>query len=365
MRRFLLYQLFLWVGMARAEDISVTLKNPPAEGTVAFVLFNSPNTFGDLRDPFKVVRYPLEGQSSFNISDVAPGEYALMVYFDANGNDRIDRNFIGIPKEPLGFSNNYEPKGPPSYARAVFMLEEGGAKNFEVRLRKPLGDLGRLGVGVGVIGRSSPYRDDNGGVYQFIPALTYNGNRLQVFGPRAQVGLVGSGDVRLALTGQYRIGVYEENDSPFLEGLGDRENTFLAGLALQVEVPGGFDFSANYEHDVLDEIGGGVAGLSLKKSFQQSLLKFSPNLGVNWTDGDLANHDFGVPGRLARVGRPAYSVGDVISFEAGMGLFIDMGEDWLIVLNGAGEWLDSDVQDSPIVADDVVFSGFGAINYVF
>ncbi len=35
-----------------------------------------------------------------------PGFYGLALYHDANGNGKIDRNAIGIPKEGFGFSNN-------------------------------------------------------------------------------------------------------------------------------------------------------------------------------------------------------------------------------------------------------------------
>ena len=35
-----------------------------------------------------------------------PGSYGLALYHDANGNGKIDRNAIGIPKEGFGFSNN-------------------------------------------------------------------------------------------------------------------------------------------------------------------------------------------------------------------------------------------------------------------
>jgi uncharacterized protein (DUF2141 family) len=61
-----------------------------------------------------IVRYALE---------LPPGDYALSIFYDANGNDDLDTNFIGIPKEPLGLSNNARPKfGPPKYKDAVFTL---------------------------------------------------------------------------------------------------------------------------------------------------------------------------------------------------------------------------------------------------
>jgi uncharacterized protein (DUF2141 family) len=47
--------------------------------------------------------------------DLPPGEYAVSTYQDVNANGKLDRYFIGKPKEPYGFSNNVKPFGPPSY----------------------------------------------------------------------------------------------------------------------------------------------------------------------------------------------------------------------------------------------------------
>jgi uncharacterized protein (DUF2141 family) len=35
-----------------------------------------------------------------------PGDYGVAVIHDENQNARLDRNFIGIPKEGFGFANN-------------------------------------------------------------------------------------------------------------------------------------------------------------------------------------------------------------------------------------------------------------------
>lgn len=51
------------------------------------------------------------------------GEYALSIFYDANGNGELDTNFIGMPKEPIALSNNARPKfGPPKYKDAKFDL---------------------------------------------------------------------------------------------------------------------------------------------------------------------------------------------------------------------------------------------------
>jgi uncharacterized protein (DUF2141 family) len=51
------------------------------------------------------------------------GEYALSVFQDLNDDGKLARNFIGLPKEPAGLSNNAVPRfGPPRYKDAKFTL---------------------------------------------------------------------------------------------------------------------------------------------------------------------------------------------------------------------------------------------------
>lgn len=56
--------------------------------------------------------------------DLPPGEYALSVFHDEDANGKLARNFIGLPKEPAGLSNNAVPRfGPPKWKDAVFRIE--------------------------------------------------------------------------------------------------------------------------------------------------------------------------------------------------------------------------------------------------
>ena len=66
-----------------------------------------------------------------------PGSYAVSVYHDQNDNGKLDRNFIGIPKEPVGTSNNPKVKfGKPKYEQAKFKVAEQGV-DIMVKIRKP------------------------------------------------------------------------------------------------------------------------------------------------------------------------------------------------------------------------------------
>jgi uncharacterized protein (DUF2141 family) len=63
------------------------------------------------------------------------GEYALSVFQDVNDNGKLERNFIGIPKEPAGLSNNLRPKfGPPRYKDALFTITSGAVTEQKIAL---------------------------------------------------------------------------------------------------------------------------------------------------------------------------------------------------------------------------------------
>ena len=357
--------IFLLCWSAHAAELAVFVKNAPDSGTLVIQVYDTANSFGDFRDPAIETRVESRGADSYKVNDVPDGEIAVLVYHDANDNNVIDKNFIGIPREPLGLSNDYRPKGPPSFQRAAFMVEEDEQQSISIELSKVLGERGRLGVGAGVIGQSSPYVGSDTTVLQPIPAITYNGERLQWVGPNIQYGIVGAGKARLALSASYRIGAYEEDDSPILAGLGDRESTLMAGLGFRYEIPGGVNLLVRYEHDVLDNIGGGTATARLSKGFQAGIFRFVPQVSVNWLSDDLTNHEFGVPEFAATPERPEYTPGSSTNVAAGFGSFIELSEDWRIVLNVTAEYFDSAISDSPIVDDDHIIRGFAAITYVF
>ena len=52
------------------------------------------------------------------------GIYAIKAYQDKNGNAKLDKNFMGIPNEPYGFSNNAQGEfGPPKWEDAKFIID--------------------------------------------------------------------------------------------------------------------------------------------------------------------------------------------------------------------------------------------------
>ena len=75
------------------------------------------------------------GQSTVTLTGLKPGRYAVQVFYDENGNGKVDRALFGIPKEGVGFSNDAKIKlGPPKWEEAEFDYD-GQERTIRLRLR--------------------------------------------------------------------------------------------------------------------------------------------------------------------------------------------------------------------------------------
>lgn len=105
-----------------------------AEGIVAFALFDDESAFNDQGEPLRAQTVPLTSDTCSWQVEAPVGEYALKVYHDRNGNGQLDRNKLGVPTEPYGFSNDARGSfGPPKYKAARFTLEPSMALEVTVR----------------------------------------------------------------------------------------------------------------------------------------------------------------------------------------------------------------------------------------
>lgn len=69
--------------------------------------------------------------------DLPPGKYAFAVYHDTNSNNKIDKNWVGYPSEPFGFSRNFVPRlGAPSFTDCAISLSSDG-QVIEIKLIQP------------------------------------------------------------------------------------------------------------------------------------------------------------------------------------------------------------------------------------
>lgn len=71
------------------------------------------------------------GTMKVTFRGIAPGSYAVSVEHDEDGDGKLKTNFIGMPKEGVGVSNN--PGGIPSFNRAQVRVNGNGAISIMMR----------------------------------------------------------------------------------------------------------------------------------------------------------------------------------------------------------------------------------------
>lgn len=87
-----------------------------SSGKIVVEIYN--DKAGWLKNSFRRLTLPTDADFKKVSFSVPPGKYAISIYQDRNENGKLDQNFLGIPKEPIGFGNNYKPFGKPSFESA-------------------------------------------------------------------------------------------------------------------------------------------------------------------------------------------------------------------------------------------------------
>ncbi len=98
-----------------------------SSGTVACALFDAPEGFPNdyLRMATNVMVIKIrKDQARCDFEDIPPGSYAMAVIHDENMNGKLDTNWLGIPTEGYGFSNDAKGVvGAPSFSAASFTYD--------------------------------------------------------------------------------------------------------------------------------------------------------------------------------------------------------------------------------------------------
>lgn len=140
--------IFLFSMSLQASEIVVNIQNfKEVKGRMAWALFNIKDGFPSKKETaFKRGFWDFDNEkekvsnhdfSTFEVTrtltDLEDGEYALSVYQDLNGDSKLNTNWLGIPREPAGVSQNPKIRmGPPSFDESKFVLKS--AINLEIKL---------------------------------------------------------------------------------------------------------------------------------------------------------------------------------------------------------------------------------------
>lgn len=128
--------LSLFAAAVHAGELTVTITDiREAQGSLMVAVVNSDAGWNNQEKPVAAQKIAAaKGEMTFKFANLPAGQYAVQVMHDQNDNDKLDSNFLGIPSEGYGFSNN-----PNVMRRAHFdeaRFEVGNeSKAITIRLR--------------------------------------------------------------------------------------------------------------------------------------------------------------------------------------------------------------------------------------
>ncbi|HVV51804.1 MAG TPA: DUF2141 domain-containing protein [Polyangia bacterium] len=114
------------VAAARGNSITVRVSTfRSLQGSLRCRLYSRGDGFPG-KPPFEAEQsVPVTAKSmTCTFASLAPGTYAVALFHDENDNGKLDTNFVGIPREGVGVSNNkLRSLGPPTWNDAKFALK--------------------------------------------------------------------------------------------------------------------------------------------------------------------------------------------------------------------------------------------------
>lgn len=104
-----------------------------SEGKLRVAVYNQEKDFMGTDHAFRNLSIDVaEGNKTVVVEDIPAGTYAVAVFHDRNNNNELDKNFLGAPSEPYGFSNNARGKfGPPKYKNCLVKVN----RNITISIR--------------------------------------------------------------------------------------------------------------------------------------------------------------------------------------------------------------------------------------
>ena len=121
-------------GGGRIQIVVVGLRSN--SGRLVCTLFDSPDGFPRDDSAARTMSVPIAAHSgTCNFPVTKRGQYAAVVFHDENADGKFNSNWLGLPKEGYGFSNDASISWrPPNFEEAGFAFD-GGSKRITVHIR--------------------------------------------------------------------------------------------------------------------------------------------------------------------------------------------------------------------------------------
>lgn len=134
--RYLSALFLLPAALAAQQPVTLRFCNlQKAQGSVFVAVYNRSEGFLDEKKAFYAEVIPVKQTGCLEKQVSLPeGAYAVSCFHDANANGQMDKSWMGIPKEPYGFSGNYTAKmRPPNWEETQVRLKPGQSLTVQLK----------------------------------------------------------------------------------------------------------------------------------------------------------------------------------------------------------------------------------------
>ena len=112
-----------------SQTANVTLKVKgiaEVKGFMSVALYDNAEDFPGKENYIIGEDVPVISESfEYVMKDLPYGTYAVAIYYDMDENGKMNKNWVGMPKEPFGFSNDAKGRmGPPDFEDASFEVKQ-------------------------------------------------------------------------------------------------------------------------------------------------------------------------------------------------------------------------------------------------
>lgn len=119
----LLFSFFSIAIFGQTASVTIRISGiEETQGNMSIALYDQAEGFPGKKGFVAAADVAVEAEIfQYTFNDLSYGTYAIAVYHDIDKNGELNSNWIGMPKEPYGFSNNAKGKmGPPDFEDASF-----------------------------------------------------------------------------------------------------------------------------------------------------------------------------------------------------------------------------------------------------
>ena len=130
LRTTLALMVSLWTMPALSQEaatLTIHVDGVAPQGIVRLGLYTQAAYPDDKSEPLASADVTaVAGETVVTLANITPGTYAIEVFQDLNGNGKMDTGFLGLPKEPYGFSRDAKPRlSKPDFSRVKFDVAAG------------------------------------------------------------------------------------------------------------------------------------------------------------------------------------------------------------------------------------------------